>query len=315
MSDTSLLLPAIVIFGSINIDIVARLEALPKPGETLHAPAAQIGLGGKGANQAAAAARLSGSARLVGQVGNDAFADTARTALARFGVDASALRTDRDHQTGLALIAVDARGENTITVIGGANLSIAPTDLPEFEKVLFPAKVLLLQLEIPLAVVRTAAQAAHTRGVPVILDPAPVPHEPLDPALYALATVMTPNETETERLVGIRPHDAQTAADAAAVFHQRGLARVLIKLGARGVFWSADGESGFIPPFRVTAIDSVAAGDCFNGGLATAMAEGRPFADCVRFAAACGALATTRHGAADAAPTRDEVDELLRSQP
>jgi len=315
MSLRSQILCQIVTFGSVNIDIVVRSEKLAAPGETIHADRADVGLGGKGGNQAAAVAKLGHRSVLAGQTGEDAFAVMARQKLETFGVDCTLLTSDPQVGTGLALIAVDARGENSITVIGGSNMTLSVDQLPKFEAALTSADALLLQLEIPIDVVEAAARLVHARGAIVVVDPAPVPHDGLPQALYELATVMTPNETETEKLVGIRPHDQDSAAEAAQIFHARGLKNIIIKLGARGVFWSTGSENGFVPPFRVTAIDSVAAGDSFNGGLATALAEGLSLGDAVRFAAACGALATTRNGAAEAAPTREEVDALLTAQP
>jgi len=305
----------IVTFGSVNIDIVAHSNKLPAPGETIHADRAEIGLGGKGGNQAVAAAQLGHTSVLVSQTGTDEFAAIARTRLEKFGVDCTHVGTDPEANTGLALIGVDAKGENTITVIGGANMTITADALTGFDAAIEGADVLLMQLEIPLPVVCEAARRARAHGIPVVIDPAPVPHRGLDAALFTLATVMTPNETETEKLIGLRPHDRDSAAEAAGLFHARGLDNIIIKLGSRGVFWSTGTQDGFVQPFSVKAIDSVAAGDSFNGGLATALAEGLALGDAVRFAAACGALATTRKGAAEAAPSRAEVDALLAGQP
>ena len=308
--------PALIVsFGSVNIDVVAYCDALPRAGETVHAGRYAIGLGGKGANQAAAASRLAGplglQVALAGRTGTDAFADIARRHLAGFGIDLGALRRDPDHPTGIALIGIDAAGENAITVAGGANMAIDAGDVAAIAPLLAKARVLLLQLETPLAASLQAARQVRAAGGLVILDPAPAPADGLPEEAWPLLDLVTPNETETERLVGIRPTDPQSAAAAADRLQARGLARVIVKLGARGVFWRDGAEEGFIPPFPVRAIDSVAAGDCFNGGLAVALAGGDRLADAVRFAAACGALATTRAGAAEAAPTLADVRGLL----
>jgi ribokinase len=305
----------ILSFGSVNIDIVAFSAALPRPGETVHASRYAIGLGGKGANQAACASRLAGplglQVALAGRLGTDPFADLARQHLAGFGVELQALRSDPDHPTGIALIGVDRAGENAITVAGGANMALDRTDIEACAPLLRRARVLLLQLETPLAVSLEAARLARAAGAIVILDPAPAPLQGLPDEVWGLVDLVTPNETETEQLVGIRPTDPASAALAADRLQARGLARAIVKLGARGVFFRDGAESGFVPPFAVHAVDSVAAGDCFNGGLAVALARGDRLADAVRFAAACGALATTRHGAAEAAPFLEEVHALL----
>lgn len=305
----------ILSFGSVNIDIAAYSTVLPRPGETIHADRYAIGLGGKGANQAAAAARLAGplelDVALAGRTGDDAFGRLARTTLAGFGVDLSGLRHDADHPTGIALIGIDAAGENAITVAAGANMTLDDTDLDVAGPLLDRTRILLLQLEVPLPVSLAAARRAREAGALVILDPAPAPSDGLPPEAWAAIDLLTPNETETERLVGIRPTDADSAAAAADRLQERGLGRMIVKLGARGVFHRDETGSGFVPPFPVRAIDSVAAGDCFNGGLAVALARGDTLGQAVRFAAACGALATTRAGAADAAPTLDQVQALL----
>ncbi len=305
----------ILCFGSVNIDITAYSDALPRPGQTIHAQRYAIGLGGKGANQAAAAARLAaGSGERVefaGRVGNDAFGAQARAALEGFGVGLAGLATDPGHPTGIALIGVDANSENAITVVGGCNMAVDDTDIARIAPLLDRARVLLLQLEIPLAVTLAAAAKARQAGAYVVLEPAPAPHDGLPDAVWCAASLMTPNETETEALIGIRPRNADEAHQATARFLARGLEAVIVKLGANGVCYRDRNSSGFVAPFKVHAIDSVAAGDCFNAGLAIAMAHGDGLEQAVHFAAACGALATTRIGAADAAPTMAEVRGLM----
>jgi ribokinase len=206
---------------------------------------------------------------------------------------------------------VDAAGENAITVVGAANMAQTAADVAASGGLLDEAAVVLLQLEIPGAVVLEAAKRARKAGAIVVLDPAPVPAVGLSKALLACADILTPNETETELLVGKRPYDAAAAASAADCLQASGVPGVIVKLGARGVFFRFGGAEGFVPPFHVNSIDSVAAGDAFNGGLAVALARGDEPAQAVRFAAACGALATTKRGAACAAPTLDEVAVLL----
>ncbi len=305
----------VVSFGSVNVDIAAYAPTLPRPGETVHAERYAIGLGGKGANQAAAAARLAGPLGLrvamAGRVGADAFAALTRARLAAFGVGLDHLRQDDDHPTGIALIGVDARGENAITVAAGANGAVGQADVDALAPLLRQARILLLQLETPLGPSLAAARLARAGGAVVILDPAPAPAAGLPDAAWSLVDFITPNETETERLVGLRPDGPDSAAVAARRLQAHGVRGAIVKLGAGGVVWRQDGEGGHVPPFPVAAIDSVAAGDCFNGGLAVALARGDRVADAVRFAAACGALATTRPGAAEAAPGLDAVRALL----
>lgn len=305
----------IVSFGSVNIDVTARTRRLPRPGETVHAESYTLGLGGKGANQAAAAGRLGLTlgirSALVGRVGQDAFAAQARASLSSFHVDLSALRTDATHPTGLALIGVDDAGENSIMVAGGANMAVSTDELALADTLFAQAGVVLLQLEIPLDSVIAGARRGRGAGARVILDPAPAPEHGLPEDLWPLIDVITPNENETACLTGLTPTTPEEAAHAATLLLARGVKGVLVKMGARGVWWQDTHGGGFIPPFPVTAIDSVAAGDCFNAGLAVGLTQGLDLAGATRVAAACGALATTRMGAADSAPQWDEVMGLL----
>jgi ribokinase len=300
----------IAVFGSINIDITAYSDRLPKPGETLHGERYLIGLGGKGANQAAAAARLGAATDFIGRVGRDHFGNTALELLQSFGADVRHVLNDSVHPTGIAIINVDRNGENFITVIAGANFAIDGSDIEAAADSLERAQVLLLQLEVPWPPMMLAAGRARARGAKIILDPAPAPSDAGKIDLSRI-DIITPNETETEILTGIRPRDAATAADAASRLHAKGIPTVLIKLGDRGAYLSTGTDGTHIPPFKVKTVDSVAAGDCFNGGLAYALSHGMGIAEAARFASACGALSTTRYGAASAAPSLAEVEALL----
>ncbi|CAN5330619.1 ribokinase [soil metagenome] len=301
----------IAVLGSVNVDIVAYLERLPKAGETLAGHAYQIGLGGKGANQAVAVHKLSGDVRFIARIGADLFGGMASTALAAAGLDLTHVRRDEASSTGIALINVASNGENNISLISGANFAVDHTDIAAAGAVLGSAKILLLQLEVPLKASLGAARIVRAAGGMVILDPAPAPTGPFDREVAELANIITPNETETESLLGWRPETPEEGARAATVLRGRGFAITLVKLGSRGVAYSSPAGEGFVPPFKVEAIDTVAAGDCFNAGLASALAEGQNLAGAVRFAAACGALSTTKKGASAAAPTRAEVDAFL----
>ncbi|OUJ16554.1 ribokinase [Acetobacter sp. DsW_063] len=307
--------PLVLSFGSVNIDVTAKMARLPRPGETVLADGYAIGLGGKGGNQAAAAGRLAQAlglrAALAGRIGNDAFGQQARRELERFGVDLSALREDEGAPTGVALIGVDHNGENAISVAGGANMRIDASDIDHAAALFDAAAVLLLQLEIPMDAVVAAAERVRRTGGLVVLDPAPAPARALPECLWTLIDVVTPNETETQVLTGVAPDSPESAQLAARTLLERGARAAIVKMGARGVWWQDENAGGFISAFPVVAIDSVAAGDCFNAGLAVSLAQGRALADAVQVAAACGALATTRSGAADAAPTWGEVEDLL----
>lgn len=302
---------AVVVFGSINMDLVVRTPRLPTPGETLTGHTFFTAPGGKGANQAVACARLGVPTRMVGRVGDDLFGEQLRASLRSFGVQDDGVLTTPG-PSGVALIAVDDTAENTIVIVPGANGAVSIADIPRLERALDGARALLLQLEVPIETVVAAARAAHTRGVTVILDPAPA--LPLPDELYALADIITPNEHEATTLTGIAVHDDQGAIAAARALIARGARRVALKLGARGALTAdAEGEQ-FWSPFTVTPVDTVAAGDAFNGGLAVALSEGRSFDEAIRWGLAAGALSVTRHGAQPSMPERNEVLTLLAQE-
>ena len=301
----------VVVFGSINMDLVVRTPRLPTPGETLTGHTFFTAPGGKGANQAVACARLGVPTRMVGRVGDDLFGEQLRASLRSFGVQDDGVLTTPG-PSGVALIAVDDTAENTIVIVPGANGAVSIADIPRLERALDGARALLLQLEVPIETVVAAARAAHTRGVTVILDPAPA--LPLPDELYALADIITPNEHEATTLTGIAVHDDQGAIAAARALIARGARRVALKLGARGALTAdAEGEQ-FWSPFTVTPVDTVAAGDAFNGGLAVALSEGRSFNEAIRWGLAAGALSVTRHGAQPSMPERNEVLTLLAQE-
>jgi len=302
----------VAVFGSINMDIVAYLERLPRPGETLHGQAYKFGLGGKGANQAVAARRLGGEVQLIGRLGADDLASAAERELAASGLDLSHLRRDTEGATGIALINVGQSGENSISVIGGSNLRLDASDVSRSLAVLERTRVLLLQLEVPLAASLAAAAVVRAHGGMVVLDPAPAPEQGLEDYVLQAVDILTPNEVETGMLLGRRPETLEQGLEAARALRRRGVATAIVKLGARGLALSSPEAEAMIPAFQVAAVDTVAAGDCFNGGLAHALARGQPIVEAARFAAACGALSTTRQGAAAAAPSLSEVEALLR---
>ncbi|HBN49069.1 MAG TPA: ribokinase, partial [Thalassospira sp.] len=259
---------------------------------------------------AVAATKLSrGQVRFVSAVGADAFADTISGELNGYGVDMSDIATFAESATGNALIHVDENSQNTITVVGGANMAWneAGPDASVFEN----AKVAVFQLETPLPATLAAMKAAKEHGATVVLDPAPVPHTSID-ALLEKADVVTPNETEAEALTGIRPHDEASALQAANALLAKGPSLAIVKLGANGLYYATrDGKVGFCAPFKVNAVDTVAAGDCFCGALAVALSEGMDTESVLRFASGAGALATTKYGAAASCPSREILDKLL----
>lgn len=302
---------SIAVFGSINIDLTSYGARLPRPGETLHGDRYAIGLGGKGCNQAVATSRLGTPTALIGRIGQDNFGEIAFRELNQFRVPTDDIFIDDASDTGIAVIGVDANSQNCITVIGGANMAIDDSDVARARDRLAATEMLLLQLEIPLAAGLAAADIVRANGGRVILDPAPAPADGLPPDVLARVDVVTPNETETELLTGLRPTDVDEAKVAAGRIRTNGASVAVIKLGAKGVYFQDADSDGFVPPFKVASVDSVAAGDCFNGGLAFALAEKYPLPEAVRFAAACGALSTTKAGASASAPTLAEVRDLL----
>lgn len=301
---------SIAVFGSINMDLVVRSPHIPVPGETILGSDFVAVPGGKGANQAVAAAQLGLPVQLIGAVGDDGFGQQLRQSLRDYTVDISHVQTIRG-ASGVALITVDDKGENTIVVASGANMRMTAGILDAVALALGDAKSLLLQLEVPHDLVLTAAHLAKRRKLTVILDPAPAPQKPLPLELYTLADIITPNENETLALTGIAPVDDASTVAAANVLHQRGATHVVIKRGAHGVVWSHAGQQQIVPAFVVPTIDTVAAGDCYNGALAVALHDGMQMAVALRFAAASAAITVTRRGAQSAMPNRSEVLQLL----
>jgi ribokinase len=297
-----------VIFGSINMDLVVRTPRLPAPGETLTGHTFFTASGGKGANQAVACARLGAHARMIGRVGDDVFGATLRDNLRGYGVDVAGVGVSAG-PSGVAAIAVDDAAENTIVIVAGANGTVGADDLALLEEALADATVLLLQLEVPIAAVVAAAQAARRRGVTVLLDPAPARELPAE--LYAAADIITPNESEAAALVGFAVRDQQDAQRAGRVLLERGARAAVIKMGGQGAYWTAGARDGFAPAFRVEAVDTVAAGDAFNGGLAAALDAGLPLEQAIRWGMAAGALSVTKPGAQQSMPGCDEVERML----
>lgn len=300
--------PRIVVVGSANTDLVVRVPRLPLPGETVSEGRFFRALGGKGANQAVAAARLGAAVTFVGCVGDDDLGQQAIEGLAAEGVDTGHMRREPAAPSGVALVMVDAAGENCISVAPGANASLTPSDVEAARDAIEGADALLLQLETPLESVEHAARTAHAAGVPVILNPAPA--RQLPESLLALLDVLTPNETEARMIAGAGG-EGMTPLEAAAEIRNRCGAAVVVTLGAEGALVLTERGEERVPGFPVNAVDSTAAGDAFSGALAVALASGADLRDAVRRGCAAGALAATVEGARPSLPGIDRLNDLL----
>ena len=302
----------VVVVGSTNTDMTVRVPRLPAPGETVAGGDFRVTGGGKGANQAVAAARAGAPVVFVTALGTDDIGDRALDSLAAEGIDLRFVRRVPDEPSGIALILVDDAGENVIAVASGANAALRPEDVAAIEMTVEAGDAVLVQLEIPQATVEAAVALAQRRGARLILNPAPA--RPLSGALLAAVSVLTPNEHEAAALAELGSAVVDPAR-MAAVLHGRGVADVLITLGAAGVLVSSAADSLRIPAFAVDAVDTTAAGDVFNGALAVALIEGRALPDAARFATAAAAISVTRPGARASAPHRAEIDAWLLRQP
>lgn len=303
--------PSIVVLGGINIDLVTISPRFPEPGETVVGRRFLTYAGGKGANQAVAAARMGADVVMVGRVGDDIFGPQLREGLAAAGVDISGVAVAQGSSSGIAVINIDASAQNRIIQIPGANHTCDEGEADRVRQALANASTLLLQLEVSIDLSLQVAQEAAALGKTVILDPGPV--RPLPAEFYHCCWVITPNETEAQALVGFPVVDRASAARAAGELLSRGVGIAVIKLGAMGAYYASREVGGYVPSFPVRAVDTVAAGDAFNGALAVLLAEGKDLAEAVRVASAAGALAVTKFGAQDSMPTREEVEALLRS--
>ncbi|HET8655363.1 MAG TPA: ribokinase [Longimicrobiaceae bacterium] len=299
----------IVVVGSSNTDMIVNVREMPRAGETVLGGTFFMAAGGKGANQAVAAARAGGDVTFVGCVGADLFGRQAVQQLTDDGIDTGFVFTEEGAASGVALILVDGTGENSIAVAAGANAMLRPAHLVRAEPAIRAADALVLQLETPLETVEAAARMAAERGVKVILNPAPA--QPLDRELLRHVSILTPNETEAEALTGVGIGDDASLNEAASVLLSAGPDAVLITLGAHGVFVATAGVRERVPGIGVRAVDTTAAGDVFNGALAAALTEDRPLLEAVRFANAAAALSVTRLGAQPSVPHREEISSLL----
>ena len=301
--------PLIVSLGGINMDLVTFSDRLPADGETVVGERFVTYPGGKGANQAVAVARMGARSAMVGRVGDDMFGPQLTDLLEGAGVDAGSVAVSSGTSSGIAVISVGEGGQNRIVQILGANDTCGDAEYDAVAALLPQASALLLQLEVSIDLSIRVAELAALQGVAVILDPGPVRSVPDE--FYRHVSVITPNETEAQALVGYPVTDMRTAANAAAELLARGVGSAVIKLGARGAYWADGDGSGEVPPFAVEAVDTVAAGDAFNGAMAVALSHGQSVATAVRWGCAAGALSVTRVGAQDSMPERDAVLALL----
>lgn len=300
----------LVVLGSVNADHVLQVATFPRPGETLHGHDYRIIPGGKGANQAVATARLGGDTAFIACVGDDSFGHNIIKDFARDGMNVEAVMIEEDQLTGIAMIQVADSGENSICISAEANACLTPDRLAPHEILIQNADSILMQLETPIATIETAAKIAQQADTQVVLNPAPA--QPLSDDLLQLVDVITPNETEAELLTGIKVVDTVSAQAAADVLHAKGIKLVVITLGSEGVWLSQEGQGQQIKGFRVTAKDTTAAGDTFNGAMLVGLQDGLSLDEAIRFAHAAAAISVTRSGAQTSIPQRDEVLGFLQ---
>lgn len=295
----------IIVIGSSNTDMVIKSKKLPLPGETILGGTFLMNPGGKGANQAVAAARLGGNVTFVTKIGNDMFGSEAVGLFASENIDTRYIIKDPDNPSGVALIIVDENGENSIVVAPGSNSHLTAYDIEEevFETVL--SDIFIMQLEIPIGTVEFIAQKTSGKGNRVILNPAPA--RQLSDDLLSCLFLITPNETEAEQISGIRVIDLSTAEKAATIIRKKGVKNVIITMGASGAYLQSDGISKMIHVVPVKATDTTAAGDVFNGAIAVAMSEGMDLENAVLFANKAASISVTRMGAQSSAPYRKEI--------
>ena len=302
----------IVVVGSLNMDLVVRSPRHPKPGETIIGGEFRTIPGGKGANQAVAAARLGAKVERVGRVGVDGFGSDLLANLRGAGVSTTHVKQDPAAPSGVALIVVDAGGQNTIVVASGANMSVTEKDVDDAALAFEGAAAILLQLESPLAVVARAARLARKHGARVILNPAPA--RQLEADVLALVDYLVPNESEATLLTGIEVRDLRSSKRAAKKLLKQGVGGAILTLGARGALLVNRDSATRVPAFRVEAVDTTAAGDAFVGAFGVALAERQSPADAMRFASAAAAISVTRVGAQPSLPTRADVEAFLVEQ-
>ena len=304
----------VAVVGSVNVDLSAFVSPPPRPGQTVVGDRFSMVLGGKGANQAVAAARAGAATTMIGAVGNDELADLARTGLAEAGVDTAAVLTV-DGPTGIAHIRVDtATAENDIVLVANANERLTADHVDDaLRAVRDRVSVVLMQLETPLAVLQRVAALATELDLPLVLDPAPAPTAPLPEEIWSGVRLTKPNEHEATAITGVSVHDVGSAAAAGRWFLDRGVATAVVTLGARGAVVVEEDDVTELPAFGVQAVDTTAAGDAFTGALGAALSHGLALPEALRRGMAAAALAVTVRGASPSLPTAAAVDDFLRT--
>jgi ribokinase len=295
----------ILVIGSSNTDMVIKTNHFPAPGETILGGRFLMNAGGKGANQAVAASRLGGVVTFIGKIGDDIFGKQAVQQLEDEGINVDFVAVDLEHPSGVAMITVDSKGENSIVVAPGSNGTLSPADFEKAVTQLDESEFVLMQLEIPIPTVEYIAQKAAQRQKKVVLNPAPAAE--LSDELLQNLYMVTPNETEAELLTGIKVTGENSALKAATVLHEKGVEIVIITMGAAGAFLLADGKSEVIRAPKVEAVDTTAAGDTFNGSLLVALSEGKSIQDSIAFANKAASISVTRIGAQSSVPFRKEI--------
>ncbi len=301
--------PKLLVVGSSNTDMVIKAAHLPGPGETIIGNSFFMNPGGKGANQAVAAARLGGNVTFICKTGNDIFGRQSIELFEEEGINTSHLLSDPKNPSGVALITVDENAENCIVVASGANATLSPADLQKLKHVIEESRIVLMQLEIPLETVEFVAKTAAAHGVRVLLNPAPACN--LSDDLLKCISIITPNKTEAEMLTGVKVKNITSAREAAQIISDRGVDTVIITLGANGALILHEGEFTHVPAVPVKAIDTTAAGDVFNGALAVSLAESDDIIAATTLACKAAAISVTRMGAQSSVPFKKEVDAFV----
>jgi ribokinase len=300
----------IVVIGSSNTDMIIKLKQIPKPGETVIGGKFSTASGGKGANQAVAAVRAGGKVVFIGKIGKDMFGERIINGFKSYGLKTNNIIKDENEPSGVALIFVDDKGENSIAVASGANAFLSPENINDKADIISKAETLLLQLETPIETVETAVRIAAENKIKVILNPAPA--RKLSKALLKNISIITPNETEAELLTGISIKNQSDVENAAIKLKEFGVETVIITLGSKGSFVLSKTFTSIVPAFPVKAVDTTAAGDVFNGALVVALSEKKELEEAVVFASAAAALAVTKLGAQTSAPSIEEIEKMLK---
>ncbi len=299
--------PKIAVIGSCNTDMVIKVDHLPKPGETIIGHDFMTNQGGKGANQAVAVSRMGGDTLFVARLGDDGFGRQSLSLLSDEGIDTRYVQLTPGVSTGVAMIPVDEKGENSIIVASGANAMLSETDVEAAREEICKASILLMQLETPIPTLTYAARMAHEAGVTVVLNPAPFPKEALPQELLKNVDIITPNETEAAGMSGIEITDEASALQAIMAIRKFGIGRVVITAGSAGAYTEENGKLLHIETFKTDVLDTTAAGDTFCGALCVALSQGKTFVHAIRRANKAASISVTRMGAWRSIPRADEI--------